>query len=208
MRGHEGATAVNKLTIAAVGFDPQQPGEARLPQGLKETGWTLILHPEAHPSENWLRSQPVDLFVVPAGHRRAVELTTMIGRVTAKPVVWTGGNGPDQVPDRFWERIVGRDWPLWGFLPEDAPRWVAVAVCRGLVTAAQRLSAAAEKIQQLERKIEDRKIIERAKGILMDQFDLAESEAYKRLRDTAMRQRKSLREIAQGILAFVDEKER
>ncbi|PZN03508.1 MAG: antitermination regulator, partial [Bacillota bacterium] len=39
-------------------------------------------------------------------------------------------------------------------------------------------------------------------GILMDRFDLAESEAYKRLRDTAMRQRKPLREIAQSIIEF------
>ena len=48
--------------------------------------------------------------------------------------------------------------------------------------------------------LEDRKIIDRAKGILMKLKGLTEDEAYVLLRSTAMREKKKIGEIAQSIL--------
>jgi len=48
--------------------------------------------------------------------------------------------------------------------------------------------------------LEDRKVIERAKGILMKLKGLTEDEAYVLLRSTAMREKKKIGEIAQSIL--------
>jgi two-component system, response regulator / RNA-binding antiterminator len=48
--------------------------------------------------------------------------------------------------------------------------------------------------------LEDRKVIERAKGILMRVKGLTEDEAYVLLRSTAMREKKKIGEIAQSIL--------
>lgn len=48
--------------------------------------------------------------------------------------------------------------------------------------------------------LEDRKIIERAKGILMKVKGLTEDEAYVLLRSTAMREKKKIGEIAQSII--------
>src|SRR3984885_10890152 len=48
--------------------------------------------------------------------------------------------------------------------------------------------------------LEDRKVIDRAKGILMKLKDLTEEEAYVLLRSTAMREKKKISEIAQSIL--------
>ena len=49
--------------------------------------------------------------------------------------------------------------------------------------------------------LEDRKVIDRAKGILMKLKGLTEDEAYVLLRSTAMREKKKIGEIAQSILA-------
>ena len=48
--------------------------------------------------------------------------------------------------------------------------------------------------------LEDRKVIDRAKGILMKLKGLNEEEAYVLLRSTAMREKKKIGEIAQSIL--------
>ena len=48
--------------------------------------------------------------------------------------------------------------------------------------------------------IEARKVIERAKGMLMDQLGLKEQEAFRRIQKTSMNTRKSMREVAEAIL--------
>ena len=58
-------------------------------------------------------------------------------------------------------------------------------------------------LRQLDRAksaLEDRKVIDRAKGILMKLKGLTEDEAYVLLRSTAMREKKKIGEIAQSIL--------
>ncbi|NOK61176.1 MAG: Two-component response regulator, AmiR/NasT family [Chloroflexi bacterium AL-W] len=55
-------------------------------------------------------------------------------------------------------------------------------------------------IKDLKEALETRKIVERAKGLLMDTQGLKEREAYRKMQQTAMNTRKSLQEVAQAIL--------
>ncbi len=64
-----------------------------------------------------------------------------------------------------------------------------------------------EEFQALEREVgdlkealESRKIIERAKGVLMEVHGLREAEAFHRIRKASMDARKSMREVAEAIL--------
>jgi signal transduction protein with GAF and PtsI domain len=52
----------------------------------------------------------------------------------------------------------------------------------------------------LENKLEERKMIERAKGMLMKQANISEEEAFARIRAQSMNSRLSMREIAEAIL--------
>ncbi len=45
-----------------------------------------------------------------------------------------------------------------------------------------------------------RKLVERAKGILMKEHNLAEEEAFRRLQKKSMDLRKSMREIAEAVV--------
>lgn len=242
-RGRQGrGTPLSRLEILALGFDPADPS-ARLPHGLVETGWPVLVQ-FGWPSDDWLARQEVDLFVLRLGGvERIAERTRTLGRLTGRPVLWvvqrgtagaaeaggaTGAGRPEpegasppagpaeragpggpgdpgasaREPEDLWHHLASQDWPVWTVLPADAPRWQVVAVCRALVSTSEHLRAARREVEEAARKLEDRKLIERAKGILMDRFELAESEAYRRLRETAMRQRKPLREIAQSIIEF------
>lgn len=57
-----------------------------------------------------------------------------------------------------------------------------------------------DELHRAKSALEDRKVIERAKGILMKLKGLTEDEAYVLLRSTAMREKKKIGEIAQSIL--------
>lgn len=57
-----------------------------------------------------------------------------------------------------------------------------------------------EEVSELEDKLETRKLIERAKGILMDQYGLKEQEAFRRIQLQSMNTRKSMKEIAEAII--------
>ncbi len=57
-----------------------------------------------------------------------------------------------------------------------------------------------EQASDLEEKLESRKSVDRAKGILMDQYGLKEQEAFRRIQVQSMNTRKSMREIAEAII--------
>jgi response regulator NasT len=57
-----------------------------------------------------------------------------------------------------------------------------------------------EKVEDLRETIENRKIIEKAKGMLMEKNRISEADAYRSMQKMAMDTRKNLRQVADGIL--------
>jgi response regulator NasT len=57
-----------------------------------------------------------------------------------------------------------------------------------------------EKIEDLREVIENRKVIEKAKGMLMEKERMSEADAYRAIQKLAMDRRKTLRQVADGIL--------
>lgn len=55
-------------------------------------------------------------------------------------------------------------------------------------------------LEEVKNSLETRKILDRAKGILMDAYSLSESEAYRRIQQYSMSKRKSIREVAEAII--------
>jgi two-component system, response regulator PdtaR len=55
-------------------------------------------------------------------------------------------------------------------------------------------------LEEVKNSLETRKILDRAKGILMDTHSLSENEAYRRIQQYSMSKRKSIREVAEAIV--------
>jgi len=55
-------------------------------------------------------------------------------------------------------------------------------------------------VGDLKEALETRKLVERAKGVLMEVHGLRESEAFHRIRKTSMDARKSMKEVAEAVL--------
>ena len=62
------------------------------------------------------------------------------------------------------------------------------------------ISGLKEEAQMLRESLETRKLIDRAKGVLVDNYGLKESDAYRYLQKKAMGDRTTMRAIAEGIL--------
>lgn len=60
--------------------------------------------------------------------------------------------------------------------------------------------ALSEENEDLVDQLEVRKLVDRAKGLLMDQHGLSENDAFRFVQTSAMGSRKSMRDVAQGIL--------
>lgn len=61
-------------------------------------------------------------------------------------------------------------------------------------------SRMARELEEARSELENRKLVERAKGILMKSKKITEDEAYKLLRSTAMKQNRKIAEIAQSLV--------
>jgi response regulator NasT len=57
-----------------------------------------------------------------------------------------------------------------------------------------------KELEEVKNSLETRKILDRAKGILMDAYSLTETEAYRRIQQYSMSKRKSIRDVAAAIV--------
>ena len=55
-------------------------------------------------------------------------------------------------------------------------------------------------VKTLEEQLATRKMVEKAKGVLMEKYKLTEQEAFRRIQKLSMNNRKSMREVAEAIL--------
>lgn len=79
--------------------------------------------------------------------------------------------------------------------PEELGPAIHLAVARF-----REFEAVRRENEDLKKALDSRKVVERAKGLLMERQGLTEAEAFRRIRKTAMDSRKSMAEVAEAIL--------
>jgi AmiR/NasT family two-component response regulator len=78
------------------------------------------------------------------------------------------------------------------------------SIVDALHAQSRRLQAMSDELAAVRAALDERKLIERAKGVLMRHQALAEDEAYRLLRQTAMNQGRRLVDVAQAVLAMAE----
>lgn len=87
------------------------------------------------------------------------------------------------------------------FTPNDLIPAIDIALTR-----AQQIYALEEEISDLAERLETRKILDRAKGILNDTMGLTEPEAFRWIQKASMDRRLTMREVAQTVIDQLAEK--
>lgn len=79
------------------------------------------------------------------------------------------------------------------------------ATLQGLLQAqAERLAAMETELEAARRALQERKVVERAKGVLMSRLRMSEDEAFRALQKTSMDQNRRLVDVAEATLALPD----
>jgi uroporphyrinogen-III synthase len=68
----------------------------------------------------------------------------------------------------------------------------------------RRLQAMSDELDAVRASLNERKVVERAKGILQHRYRLTEEEAYLRLRNESRRLRRPMKDLAEAIILAED----
>lgn len=169
--------------------------------GLLESGVNLIAVLPADPFlvQRIAQLQP-DMVIVDAESeaRDAVEHVTMATRDAPRPIVlFTNDSDTRLVKDAVAAGVSA--YVVAGLSPERIRPILEVAKARFEYEHALRLELAEAKSV-----LQDRKTIDRAKGLLMQRQQLTEKEAYDRLRKTAMDKGIKMADVAQRLIDVID----
>lgn len=95
--------------------------------------------------------------------------------------------------------------PAWHTAPTQAPTSQLDRSILALVQdQARRLQSVHEELENVRTSLHERKLIERAKGLLMAHRHLSEEEAHKTMRQMAMNQKRRLIDVAKAVLTMAE----
>lgn len=176
--------------------------------GLLENGFNLIavLPADVFLQERLHQLQP-DLIIVDAESeaRDALEHVVMATRDARRPIVmFTNDNDSSNARAAVAAGVSA--YIVAGLSNERIRPILDVALARFQheERLRQELAATRNELHELSTELKDRKVIDRAKGLLMQRQQLSEEAAYARLRKTAMDKNLKLVDVAQRMLDVVD----
>jgi response regulator NasT len=185
------------LTLKIVIVDESPVRSAIIEEGLREAGFSDVVR--VSETANLLaRIYAIDpdviLIDLENPSRDVLEQMFQVSRVVKRPVAMF----VDQSDTASIQASVdaGVSAYIVGGLVKDRVKHI-LDLCISRFNAFSRLQT---ELDQAKTALEDRKIIDRAKGILMKIKSLSEDDAYSLMRSTAMREKKKIVEIAQSII--------
>ncbi|MDQ0013361.1 hypothetical protein J2W23_001740 [Variovorax boronicumulans] len=107
-------------------------------------------------------------------------------------------------PQQSGEALFFDDAGTQAVAPASYGRVLERSVLDMVQEQSQRLQAMSDELQTVRASLNERKVVERAKGLLMAHRRLSEDEAHKMLRQTAMNQKRRLVDVAESMLAMAD----
>jgi response regulator NasT len=192
-------------TLVPDSADPQATVEAERSRSLRismlESGYNIVA---VLPADVFLPDRIAqigpDMIIVDAESqaRDTLEHVVVATRDARRPIVlFTNDDDTTHVRDAIAAGVTA--YVVAGLAPERVKPVLEVAMARFQHEEAMRRELADARTQ-----LSERKVIDRAKGMLMRRHSLSEDEAYARLRKTAMDKGLKLADVAQRILDVAD----
>lgn len=130
--------------------------------------------------------------------RDTLENMTVLNQHNPKPVIMFSDEGDSQVISQAVQAGVSA-YIVDGLNPHRVKPILDVAIARF-----REYQALRKELQQTQNQLADRKVIDKAKGLLMKTKGLDEEQAYHAMRKMAMDQSKPLADIAKNILSVME----
>lgn len=169
--------------------------------GLREAGHTrvAVIH-DVHEVARTIQATSPDVIVIDLENpkRDTLEHFFSLSRAIQRPIAMFVDRSDSAMIEKAVEAGVSA-YVVDGLKKERVKPILDMAISR--FNAFSRLT---RELEQARSELEDRKIIDQAKGILMKTRGLAEADAYALLRSTAMNQNRRIVDIAQSLLTTAD----
>lgn len=145
---------------------------------------------------NLIRMRQVDLAVISA-HLPGIsglEIASIIHEDKLAPVILSCSH--------LWEDVLenAKAARVCGLLVKPFDETVLIPAVTFALTNYRELIALEQQAWKLKTTLENRKAIEKAKGLLMENFNISESEAFRRIQKLSMDKRLPMREVADAII--------
>lgn len=170
---------------------------AILQEGLREAGYAGVVHiSEMHSLLARIYALDPDIVVIDLANpsRDTLEQMFQVSRAVRRPIAMF----VDQSDSASIQASV--DAGVSAYIVDGLKKERIKPILDLCVSRFNAFAKLQDELDRTKSALEERKVIDRAKGILMKLKGLTEDEAYVLLRSTAMREKKRIGEIAQSIL--------
>ena len=143
-------------------------------------------------------SPDVIIIDIESPDRDTLEQMRSISRENPKPVVmFSDDNKPESIKEAIEAGVSA--YVIDGLNDKRIKSLMDVAIARF-----REYQALKDELNQVKNTLEERKVIDRAKGILMKHKNCSEDEAYQLLRKSAMQTNQRMIDVARNLIASVD----
>jgi two-component system, response regulator / RNA-binding antiterminator len=188
-----GADTTPKIVIV----DESPIRAAILQEGLREAGFTEVVHiSEMRSLLARIYALDPDIIVIDLENpsRDSLEQMFQVSRAVRRPIAMF----VDQSDAASIQASV--DAGVSAYIVDGLKKERIKSIVDLCVSRFNAFAKLQDELDRTKNALEERKVIDRAKGILMKLKGLTEEEAYVLMRSTAMREKKKIGEIAQSIL--------
>lgn len=193
------AMTESSLTVAVI--DPSQARAAILEEGLRAAGiGRIVVLPDSADLHERVSALKPDVVVIhlESPSRDILEQMSAVTRHAERPVAMFVDRSDSTMMEAAVDAGISA-YVVDGLRAERIKSIIDIAILR--FNAFARLQ---RELSEAKGELADRKLIERAKGILMNLKGLSEEEAYRQLRRKAMNEKRKIADIARAIVTTAD----
>ncbi|MEJ2212537.1 MAG: ANTAR domain-containing protein [Gammaproteobacteria bacterium] len=188
-----------KLTVLVV--DENTGRSAMLKEAIEEAGHNAIIGMDSTDAlSNIVARLSPDVIIIDieSPDRDTLEQMRTISRDNPKPVVmFSDDNKPETIKEAIKAGVSA--YVIDGLNDKRIKSLMDVAIARF-----REYQSLKDELNQVKNNLEERKIIDRAKGILMNHKHCSENEAYQLLRKSAMQSNQRMVQVARNLIASID----
>lgn len=131
-----------------------------------------------------------------------IHAAKMIGHENLAPVLLLTAYSQQDVVNK------AKDSGVLGYLVKPVSPTNLFPAMEIAISQFKRQQEVAQQITEMNEQMETRKAVDKAKGYIMELYHVTEQEAYRRLQQYSMKNRKSLRSVAEAVVASAQKMER
>ena len=164
---------------------------------LEEAGHTVVgVGSDGEEALDLVKEKKPDLVILDVKMPRldGIQTAKMIAHDNAAPVVLLTAFGDEDIIEKAKKSMV------FGYVMKPVDERNLFPAIQIAVSQYRQKSEIVDRVKDMEREFAARKIIDRAKGLLMDYYHISEEDAYRRMQQTSMKRGIALADVAQKIV--------